>query len=613
MKQTALALALAILVSLSFAASSAQVYVTGPVLYAALAADTYRVATQQGDVSCGASSSQDWSYKDAKMMKASSTSAIFGGANDSLSGNYTFTSVLIDHVGRTTSGPSTLNGTYSASASPSLWVPRVFWKVPGRDCWNWNNITTAQGGTVAYANLAVDTYRVATQQGDVACGASSSQDWSYQNAKFVKLSSPSQIFGGNGDQLSGSYTFDNVLLDIVGLTGNGSPSLNGSFYYWGNTASWQARVFWKVPGRDCWNWNSLGSSNSSSASISGTNASTARAASSAPAYSTNLQVSQLLSDTYAYDVNKTITGTALQIDASGGNKIIVYSSSNSTNETERMLAVLDSTAKNYLFLYKKPGYNYYTSTPSFSIKYTSQFNIVKLYSDTYRYDGSNYLTGVSLKITATNSYAVKATRLNGTQYYADNMLSVIDSQAAAFHHIFKITGNDYYTTATSYTLVPRLNSTAIGNTNASTAKAIAYNSANTTNKTAPTIAKTATVKYNYTNTTNKTPSTVAKTVATTATTNTVKPGAADTAPPSPPATVQPGATGAASSQADTAPSQPAATAGTKPASSASVSKSSAGSPKGSAEPDIVNSMADTSGNMYAKLMNILGVYVASAK
>jgi len=225
--------------------------------YQALAADSYRVATSFGDVSCGATSAQDWSYKNAKMIKVSANNAVFGGPNDTISGDYTFSSVLVDNVGRTNAGTS-LNGTYYASGSPASWSPRVFWKVPGRDCYNWNYITSPQAGQVDYANLGQDTWRVATQAGDVACGATSAQDWSYQNAKFTKLVSPSQIFGGTGDQLSGSYTMDNVMLDIVGLANNGSTSLNGNFYNQGSPSAWAPRVFWKAAGRDCWNWNNLG-------------------------------------------------------------------------------------------------------------------------------------------------------------------------------------------------------------------------------------------------------------------------------------------------------------------------------------------------------------------
>jgi len=325
--------------------------------------------------------------------------------------------------------------------------------------------------------------------------------------------------------------------------------------------------------------------------------------------SPNLQVAQLLPDTYHYNVNKTITGAALQIDAFGGNKVIVYSSSNGTNETTRLLAVLNSATKDYLFLYKKAGYDYYTSTTSFYIQDTSQFNIVKLYSDTYLYDGNNYLSGVSLKITATSSaYAIKAAMVNSTQYYSDNMLSVIDNSTAAFHHLFKIPGNNYYTTAANYTLVVKPANTT--NKTVVKATAVSYNYTNYTNKT---VARPAAIAFNYTNTTNKTSATVAKVVTTTTTATTTKPTMLPSAPGAKPAaTTGTGTTPAATTTTETKPVvATTATGETKPAPTATTTSKTTEADKTAS--DVVNSMADTSGDMYAKLMNILGIYVQGAK
>ena len=110
---------------------------------------------------------------------------------------------------------------------------------------------------LTYAALSADTYRVATQAGDVACGASASQDWIYQGAKLIEMKSSSAIFGGPGDALSGDYYFAKVLFDPIGLTGTGSTSLNGTYFQSTNTNEWEPRIFWKAPGRDCYNWNNV--------------------------------------------------------------------------------------------------------------------------------------------------------------------------------------------------------------------------------------------------------------------------------------------------------------------------------------------------------------------
>ena len=110
---------------------------------------------------------------------------------------------------------------------------------------------------MTYTAHSADTYRVATAPGDVACGASSSQDWQY-TVKMVEMSSSEAIFGGLNDSLPGDYTFDRIYYDPVGITGNGSYSLNGTANQSFNQAYWIQRVFFMMPGRDCYNWISLG-------------------------------------------------------------------------------------------------------------------------------------------------------------------------------------------------------------------------------------------------------------------------------------------------------------------------------------------------------------------
>ena len=129
---------------LAFSLAFASPYPVVPLTYTALSTSTYRVATQQGDVACAQTSSGDFSYKNAKLVEMKSTSAIFGGPGDALSGDYYFAKVLFDPIGLTGNGSTSLNGSYFQSTNTAQWVPRVFWKAPGRDCYNWNNVTVTE-------------------------------------------------------------------------------------------------------------------------------------------------------------------------------------------------------------------------------------------------------------------------------------------------------------------------------------------------------------------------------------------------------------------------------------------------------------------------------------
>ncbi|MCX6770532.1 MAG: hypothetical protein NTX79_00600 [Candidatus Micrarchaeota archaeon] len=161
------------------------------------------------------------------------------------------------------------------------------------------------------------------------------------------------------------------------------------------------------------------------------------------------------------------------------------------------------------------------------------------------------------------------------------------------------------------------------NTNRSTMRpAGAAISTNTTNKTTARPDGAAI----STNTTNRTAPATTKIVAITPAitavqqTTTAPPAASETKPVAitPPIAVLPGAVGTKPVSATTA------STGTKPVPTATAPGTSVENPSPSTATakttitdkqasDIVNSMADTSGNMYAKLMNIIGIYVQGAK
>jgi len=120
-----------------------------PITYNALSSDSYRIATSDGDVACGASSSADLAYVAKLVEIKTSGTQLLGGTGDGLSGDYLFEKVMFDPIGRTGQNSSSLNGTQNQSAVVADYIPRVFYKVSGRDCWNWNNFTYEETAAVS--------------------------------------------------------------------------------------------------------------------------------------------------------------------------------------------------------------------------------------------------------------------------------------------------------------------------------------------------------------------------------------------------------------------------------------------------------------------------------
>jgi hypothetical protein len=119
-------------------ASAGGEYSVVDATYTALAAGSYRVASAPGDVACAPSGTGDWKYQGAKLIKVSAEEAAFGAGNGGiLPSGYSLDTFYIDPVGRTSNGTN-LNGAYDQASAPSTWNPIVFWKLPGRDCYNWN-------------------------------------------------------------------------------------------------------------------------------------------------------------------------------------------------------------------------------------------------------------------------------------------------------------------------------------------------------------------------------------------------------------------------------------------------------------------------------------------
>jgi hypothetical protein len=196
--------------------------------YSATSADTLsRVATSSGDTTCGATAAADMSYANVKLIELKSgSSQLLGGTGDGLSGDYLLEKVYFDPIGvinpanalnvsfsavntstsltsgyyfsytsypqnisslvttnetglttinatsattfvvnktSATSGwvsfPTTLvyqnngvNGTYNQTTNTSLWVPTVFYRISGRECYNWNTFTYTTTGAETITN-----------------------------------------------------------------------------------------------------------------------------------------------------------------------------------------------------------------------------------------------------------------------------------------------------------------------------------------------------------------------------------------------------------------------------------------------------------------------------
>ncbi|GEM_PF-1973801 len=156
-----------VIVALASSLAFAGAYPAVAASYEAFSADTYRLASSEGDVACAPTASGDWLYEGAKLIEIRAGEAIFGGPDDVMTGDDYFDKVYFDPIGLTVNG-QVLNGQYYQDPNVNNWKPRVFWKVPGRDCYNWNHFsintrigvpvlgTPLQGASsgITYANQA---------------------------------------------------------------------------------------------------------------------------------------------------------------------------------------------------------------------------------------------------------------------------------------------------------------------------------------------------------------------------------------------------------------------------------------------------------------------------
>jgi len=120
--------------------------------------------------------------------------------------------------------------------------------------------------TLSYESLSPDSYTVALNSGSPgesdACTTGTTG--TYTNARWVKISTAGQqLLGGTSNIIQGNYMVDTVYFDPIGLVGNATfsndsvngtalPSTNANYT---DVSAWKPKVFWKVSGRTCYNWN----------------------------------------------------------------------------------------------------------------------------------------------------------------------------------------------------------------------------------------------------------------------------------------------------------------------------------------------------------------------
>jgi len=187
-----------------------------PLTYSGLSSDSYRVATTDGDVQCGATSSADLSYTAKLIEIKTSGSTLLGGTGDVLSGDYMFEKVLFDPIG-TTAFASSLNvtGVTSNATTP---------------------LTT--GYTFTAAAVAAGTF------GTASTNITNATTGAVLSATTFKV-----INNGNGN----TNGWVNIPATVL-ISGSGS---NGTQNQSAPVAQYNPKVFYKISGRDCWNWNNV--------------------------------------------------------------------------------------------------------------------------------------------------------------------------------------------------------------------------------------------------------------------------------------------------------------------------------------------------------------------
>lgn len=143
-----------------------------------------------------------------------------------------------------------------------------------------------------------------------------------------------------------------------------------------------------------------------------------------------------------------ITGIGILVKSQPGNQIIV----DGGEKVDRIIGVLDKSTGNTSFLFKREGEDYYRTTPSFRLESEKNYNLERLFENTYRYNGSNYATGSAILVKAAGSEQIQVTKIDNSTDQTDRVFAVIDKTTNANRYFYKIPGNDYYTEVSGITM-----------------------------------------------------------------------------------------------------------------------------------------------------------------
>ena len=187
-----------------------------PLTYSGLSSDSYRVSTTSGDQQCGASSALDYSYTAKLIEIKTSGNTLLSGTGDVLSGDYMFERVLFDPIGLVPYGAA-----------------QTFTGLTGSNTTGTDNVLTASSVTYYVGSVSGATVANNLSAATLTVGA---------NGKLT-------ILLGGAPQTNISVTMP--------ASSTAYSNLNGTQVQSAPVGGYAPKVFYKISGRDCWNWDSV--------------------------------------------------------------------------------------------------------------------------------------------------------------------------------------------------------------------------------------------------------------------------------------------------------------------------------------------------------------------
>jgi hypothetical protein len=183
--------------------------------YSALSSDTYRIASSPGDTACGASAAADNAYTAKLVSIKTGGEPVLGGTGDALSGDYRLDTVYLDPIGRVAAAAVNLNRTVASMNQTGLALPA---NAQFSSLSAFSVSSTNLTGAITLTPTAYNAYDLNTTSGSPSAG------W------YVIPAASLQNF---------------------------TATLNGSQDQSANAGLWAPAVFYRLSGRDCYNYDVL--------------------------------------------------------------------------------------------------------------------------------------------------------------------------------------------------------------------------------------------------------------------------------------------------------------------------------------------------------------------